>query len=181
MLDNMDKNFKILVIVGLVVILISFSAAFLLGKTATPTLSNLDKLSELYILVPNSTSSNNTATMTDGTNFAFTPDGSKYKASINDSLNVSFAIINHEGHSMNYTILAYQSQSDIRTPNSNFTRLFYGAARVMTDNDTLTGWIVFSPAYTNNNTVIGIVLLDNQQDGNLHILNKTEIRADLYN
>ncbi len=164
----------------IVVLLISASATYLFVRSNnTVSKNSVGNFTELYIFVPNGTADSKVATMPDGTSFNFTPLDSKYTASINDTLNMSFAIGNREGHSMNYTLVVFQSDSMNMSATPNVTQLYVGATRIMADNDTLVSWIQIKPAYANNNTQIGIALLDIQPDGNSTPINSSEINANI--
>lgn len=160
--------------------LFSASAAFMLASDNNNKFSEAvnNNTTELYIFVPNTTDQK-VALMPDGLSFNYTPIDTKYGGSINDSLNISLAIINHEGHNMNYTILVYQTESDIKNPTSNITTLYNGATRMMYDNDTLISWIRILPAYANDSTRIGVALLQDLPDGNWRILNNSEVEANI--
>lgn len=179
---DIDKNTKILIIVVIIVFLVVSSATFLLvrNNTVSNNSKNLNGLTELYIYVPNGTADSNMAIMPDGSSFNFTPIGSKYNIELNNTLNISFAIGNREGHSMNYTFMVYQSNLNINNSTPNVTQIYLGATEMMNNNDTLTSWIKINPAYANNNSSIGIALLDQKPDGNTTLLNNSEIVANVY-
>jgi hypothetical protein len=175
-----DKNLKFLIIAIIVVVLISSSVTYLFVRSNnTVSTNSAGNFTELYLFVPNGTVESKVATLPDGTSFNFTTLDSRYTASINDTLNMSFAIGNREGQSMNYTLVVFQSDSTNMSAAPNVTQLYVGATRMMADKDTLVSWIQIKPAYANNNTQIGIALLDVQPDGNSTPVNSSEINANI--
>lgn len=177
-----DKNTKTLIAVIVVIFLIVSSATFLIVRNNNSADKNISgNFTELYIYVPNSTASSVMAILPDGTSFNHIPAESKYKIALNDSLNISFAIGNLEGHSMNYTFMVYQSNLNTNNTTSNISQIYLGATEMIENKGTLVSWVQFSPAYSNNDSRIGIALFDKQADGNMTLLNSSEITADVYN
>ena len=172
-----DKNTKIFLLAIILVLLVSVSASYFLFKDKKMETGNNNPRTEIYLYTPNTTTHAIIAMLPDSSSFNFTPSSAVVKGSINDTINMSFAMVNHEERSMNYTLVVYQTDNVTGVP--NFANIYSGATQMIEDNTTLISWVEFKPIYACNNSQIGIALMDTQPNGTEIMLNYSEVKADI--
>lgn len=143
--------------------------------------SSVNGNSEIYFAVGlNPTPENQmTRVLENGYNLTFDSPGSWFNFTMNKTVNLTVSVVNRQQKDMNYSILAYQALPDQNNNSVNMTQLYYGPLDMIQDNNIAQYMIQVEPAFSGNNTIIGVALLDGS-GSDAHILNKTDITANVF-
>jgi len=186
MKEKSKKNLRSGVIIFIVVILIASSTIGILMRNNNsgtgPDTGNVTNITELYAYFSsnNDADDNMTRTMSNGLVLNYTKPGASFDYLLNDTIDIDFAIINHEHREMNYNISVYHAVPDILNDTFDITYLYIGPVRTMFEDEIRGFSLQVKPAYRANNSKIGIAIVEDLPGNRSRMINFTDINADIY-
>jgi hypothetical protein len=179
-------NLKPAIIISIIIILITSSTIVIMtnnkkSSSDTPKTSDSNNMTELYAFYSsNDIAGNMTKVMSNGKVFNYTMPEASLNYSLNESIDVSFMIINHENEDLNYRVSAYQAIPDSVNNTFNMTYLYDSSIGMLKTNEYGRYSIQVKPAFIASNAIIGITIYNGSLSNCTKIYNNTYVYANVF-